>query len=154
VHTETNRIRNSFLQVLECLQLSNCFTASHNSARINSLRFTDGRSCLNTSCNCQCSVFATRKIRIMLFRYVSLWSHFLLSDHIKPRVRRNTATNSVFHGSLCTVTQLQSALAYIFVPPFTVAARSKARIVFAGSNPTQSMDVCGRSFCLCCSVCR
>jgi hypothetical protein len=40
--------------------------------------------------------------------------------------------------------------------PITVAARSKARTVFArsnagilGSNPTQSMDVCVRLFCVC-----
>jgi hypothetical protein len=45
---------------------------------------------------------------------------------------------------------------YINVEPITVAARSKAWIVFArsnagimGSNPIQDMDVCVRLFCVC-----
>jgi hypothetical protein len=53
---------------------------------------------------------------------------------------------------------------YICKWPVTVAARSKARIVFAGSdagivgsNPTRGMNVwCVYAFllCLCCPVCR
>jgi hypothetical protein len=44
--------------------------------------------------------------------------------------------------------------------PITVAARSKALIVFArlnavivGSNPTQDMDVCLHLFCVCVVLC-
>jgi hypothetical protein len=44
--------------------------------------------------------------------------------------------------------------------PITVAARSKARTVFArsnagivASNPTQGMDVCVRLFCVCVVLC-
>jgi hypothetical protein len=44
----------------------------------------------------------------------------------------------------------------LIVLEITVAARSKARNVFArsnteimGSNPTQSMDICLHLFCLC-----
>jgi hypothetical protein len=44
--------------------------------------------------------------------------------------------------------------------PITVAARSKAGIVFArsnagivGSNPTQGLDVCVRLFCICVVLC-
>jgi hypothetical protein len=45
--------------------------------------------------------------------------------------------------------------------PIRVAARSKARNVFArsntgivGSNPTRGMDVCPRFFCVCVILCR
>jgi hypothetical protein len=45
---------------------------------------------------------------------------------------------------------------YVFLLSITLAARSKARNVFArsmtgivGSNPTQAMNVCVRLFCVC-----
>jgi hypothetical protein len=47
-----------------------------------------------------------------------------------------------------------------FSVPITVAARSKARTVFArsntgivGSNPTQGMDACLHLFCFCVVLC-
>jgi hypothetical protein len=68
----------------------------------------------------------------------------------------------VFQKTKHLISLIRTSLLMMFreIRPITVAARSEAGTVFprsnawiVGSNPTRSMDVCMRLFCVCVVVC-
>jgi hypothetical protein len=92
-----------------------------------------------------------RLLRWSLFRTNLLSSDILSPWRRLPTFRRNMLPNPEYGD-----TSLWNISVYKTIQPITVAVRCKAWTVFArsnagiaGSNPTQSMDVCLRLFCAC-----